>query len=187
MHVSLLLLLRCFSCHMWSACISGCLDHIHLLSHAFSLITPLKSILSPTLFILCLLVSSTLLSVPVHLMFQFSLLSRFSCFHCCCCVCTCVCCFYSLFSSSLLCSSLFCFLPCCNVDVSCVWWEAEFGMVDPQFLIHAWRGSWAFQFFPFFFNHSATLSHWRRCCVCVCVACFCFCVCLFLFYWFLSY
>lgn len=56
MHVSLLLLLRCFSCHMWSACISGCLDHIHLLSHAFSHITPLKSILSPTLFIPCLLV-----------------------------------------------------------------------------------------------------------------------------------
>lgn len=56
MHVSLLLLLRCFLCHMWSACISGCLDHIHLLSHAFSHITPLKSILSPTLFIPCLLV-----------------------------------------------------------------------------------------------------------------------------------
>lgn len=56
MHVSLLLLLHCFSCHMWSACISGCLDHIHLLSHAFSHITPLTSILSPTLFIPCLLV-----------------------------------------------------------------------------------------------------------------------------------
>ena len=116
MHVSLLLLLRCFSCHMWSACISGCLDHIHLLSHAFSHITPLKSILSPTLFILCLLVHLHCFLFLFISCFQFSLLSRFSCFHCCCCVCVRVCVVFTLFSL------LHCYAPACFVFSPVAMW-----------------------------------------------------------------
>ena len=97
-------------------------------------------------------------------------------------VCVRVCVVFTLFSL------LHCYAPACFVFSPVAMWMCL--VCDERRNSGWWTHSFSFmpdaeaelQFFPFFFNHSATLSHWRRCCVCVCVACFCFCVCLFLFY-----
>lgn len=185
MHVSLLLLLRCFSCHMWSACISGCLDHIHLLSHAFSHITPLKSILSPTLFIPCLLVRFIYIafcSCSSHVFNSLSclVLAVFIVVA----VCVRVCVVFTLFSL------LHCYAPACFVFSPVAMWMCL--VCDERRNSGWWTHSFSFmldaeaELFSSFLSSSIIQL---LCpigaavvCVCVCVACFCFCVCLFLFY-----
>lgn len=84
-------------------------------------------------------------------------------------VCVRVCVVFTLFSL------LHCYAPACFVFSPVAMWMCL--VCDERRNSGWWTHSFSFmldaeaelQFFPFFFNHSATLSHWRRCCVCVCV------------------